>query len=138
MVFPVFAVLLVVYLLLCLALLWRLDWFPFRSSSSRGRAKSTPLQRHLQPRTPDDCPACRLDSTLSSGGGSVIAPVRPWSEVKSQRGAPKRIPTEGFACPNQQCLYFGITGADIHALVGDGKQRSGVSHNHKKEYMFYI
>ena len=46
---------------------------------------------------------------------------RPWSEVKSRRRAPKRVNTEGFACPNQQCLYFGITDADIHALVGDGK-----------------
>jgi IS1 family transposase len=42
-------------------------------------------------------------------------------EVKSRRGAPKRIPTDGFACPNQQCAYFGITDAHIHALVGDGK-----------------
>jgi transposase-like protein len=49
------------------------------------------------------------------------APVRPWCEVKSRRGAPKRIPTEGFACPDQQCPYFGITDAHIHALVGDGK-----------------
>jgi hypothetical protein len=47
--------------------------------------------------------------------------VRPWREVKSRRGAPKRIPTHGFACPNQQCAYFGITDALIHALVGDGK-----------------
>jgi len=29
--------------------------------------------------------------------------------VKSRRGAPKRIPTEGFACPNQRCTYYGIT-----------------------------
>ena len=41
--------------------------------------------------------------------------------MKSRRGAPKRLPTDGFACPNQQCLYFGITDAHIHALVGDGK-----------------
>jgi hypothetical protein len=41
--------------------------------------------------------------------------------VKSRRGAPKRIQTEGFACPNHQCLYCGITDAHIHALVGDGK-----------------
>jgi hypothetical protein len=41
--------------------------------------------------------------------------------VKSRRGAPKRIDTAGFACPNQQCAYFGITDAHIHALVGDGK-----------------
>ena len=46
---------------------------------------------------------------------------RPWSEVKSRRGAPKRVETEGFACPNQQCAYCGITDAHIHALVGDGK-----------------
>jgi transposase-like protein len=47
--------------------------------------------------------------------------VRPWCEVKSRRGAPKRVKTEGYACPNQQCPYCGITDAHIHALVGDGK-----------------
>jgi len=41
--------------------------------------------------------------------------------VKSRRGAPKRIDTDGFACPNALCPYFGITDAQIHALVGDGK-----------------
>jgi hypothetical protein len=41
--------------------------------------------------------------------------------VKSRRGTPKRIKTEGFACPNPQCAYYGITEAQIHALVGDGK-----------------
>jgi IS1 family transposase len=41
--------------------------------------------------------------------------------VKSRRGAPKRVNTEGFACPNQQCPYYEITDAQIHALVGDGK-----------------
>jgi len=42
------------------------------------------------------------------------ASVRPWREVKSRRGAPKRVNTEGFACPNQQCPYSGITDASIH------------------------
>ncbi len=46
--------------------------------------------------------------------------MRPWHEVKSRRGAPKRVNTQGFACPNQQCPYSGITDAHIHALVGDG------------------
>jgi transposase-like protein len=41
--------------------------------------------------------------------------------MKSRRGAPKRVNTEGFACPNHQCPYSGITDAHIHALVGDGK-----------------
>ena len=47
--------------------------------------------------------------------------MRPWCEVKSRRGAPKRVDTEGYACPNRKCLYYGITDAHIHALVGDGK-----------------
>jgi transposase-like protein len=41
--------------------------------------------------------------------------------VKSRRGAPKRVNTEGFACPNRECPYSGITDAHMHALVGDGK-----------------
>ncbi len=115
----VFVFLLVVFLLLSVALLWRLDWFPLRPPSSKGGAKRSTLPRLLKPRSPDDCPACRLGSTVSSGGGP--APVRPWSEMKSRRGAPKRIDTAGFACPNPQCPYAGITDAHIHALVGDGK-----------------
>ena len=115
----VFVFLLVICLLLLLALLWRLDWFPLQQSSSRGGAKRGTLHRLLKPRTPDDCPACRHASTAPSAAGP--APVRPWCEVKSRRGAPKRVNTEGFACPNRQCPYFGNTEARVHALVGDGK-----------------
>jgi IS1 family transposase/transposase-like protein len=121
MAIDVFVFLLVVCLLLSLALLWRLDWFALRPSSSRGGAKRSKLPRQLKPRCPDDCPACRLASPPSSGGGPGHAPVRPWSEVKSRRGAPKRVKTEGYSCPNQQCVYFGNTDASFHALVGDGK-----------------
>ena len=85
----VFVFLLVVCLLLCLALLWHHDWLHLRPSSSRGGAKRSTLHRLLKPRSPDDCPACRLASTLSSGGGPAPAPVRPWREVKSRRGAPR-------------------------------------------------
>ncbi len=116
----VFVFLLVVCLLLSLARLGHLDWFSLRPSSSQSAAKRSRLHRLLKPRSPDDCPACRLASTLSSGGGPASAPVRPWREVKSRRGASKRIDTEGFACPNPQCTYFGITEAHVHALVGDG------------------
>ena len=78
------------------------------------------MHRLLKPRTPLDCPACRLASTPASDVRPASAPARPWSEVKSRRGAPKRIDTEGFACPNQHCSYFGITDAHPDALVGDG------------------
>jgi IS1 family transposase len=46
--------------------------------------------------------------------------VRPWRELKSRRGAPKRISTAGFACPIRTCTYYRITDAQVHALVGDG------------------
>jgi hypothetical protein len=117
----VFVFLLVVCLLLSLSLLCRLDWFHLRPCSSRGEVKRTIMQRLLKPRSPDDCPACCLGSTPSLGGGPASLLVRPWSEVKSRRGAPKRIHADGYACPNRQCTYFGITDASIHALVGDGK-----------------
>ena len=117
----VFLFLLVVCLLLSLALLWRLDWLHLQRSHSRGRAIHSTAQRHLKPRSPHDCPACRLASTPSSGVGPAPLPVRPWREMKSRRGAPKRIPTAGFACPNHQCPYFGITDVRVHALVGDGR-----------------
>ena len=53
--------------------------------------------------------------------GQRLQMSRPWRELKSRRGAPKRIDTAGFPCPNRLCPYFGITEAHIHALVGDGK-----------------
>jgi len=120
MAFQIFSFLLVICLILCLALLWRLCWLHLQPSHSRGRAIHSTTQRLLRPRTPLDCPACRLSCIPSPGMKPAPAPVRPWSEVKSRRGAPKRIPTEGFACPNPRCPYFGITDASIHALVGDG------------------
>ena len=121
MVLHVFLFLLVVCLLLSLARLGHLDWFSLRPFSSGGGTKRSTLPRLLKPRTPLDCPACRLASPPMSGAGPAPAPVRPWREVKSRRGAPKRVNTDGYACPNPQCTYFGNTDAHVHALVGDGK-----------------
>jgi transposase-like protein len=115
----VFLLLLVCVLMFSLAWLCFLRW-PHHGSAQLAAAKRTPLHRLLKPRSPHDCPACRLSSTLSSGVEPAPQPVRPWREVKSRRGAPKRVNTEGFACPNQQCPYSGITDAHVHALVGDG------------------
>jgi hypothetical protein len=107
--------------MLALAQLYHLSWPHHCSPHSRAAAKMrTTVQRLLKPRSPHDCPACRLASTLSSVVKPAPPPVRPWSEVKSRRGAPKRVKTEGFACPNRTCLYSGITDAHVHALVGDG------------------
>ena len=118
MTFHLFLFLLVVCLFLTLALLWRLCWLPLQPSHSQTASRRTLVHRLLKPRTPLDCSLCRLSS---SSVRPAPVPVRPWSEVKSRRGAPKRVNTAGFACPNQQCPYYGITDDHIHALVGDGK-----------------
>jgi hypothetical protein len=108
----VFVFLLVFILILSLALLWRLDRLHLQSSPSQAGRRRTLVHRLLRPRTPLDCPICRLSS---SGVRPAPAPVRPWCEVKSRRGAPKRVNTEGFACPNPQCAYSGLTDAHVHA-----------------------
>ena len=104
--------LLVFLLLLSRALLCRLSWPHLQLSHSQAGSRRALVHRLLKPRTPLDCPLCRL---RSSGVGPASAPIRPWCEVKSRWGAPKRVNPEGFACPNHQCLYFGITDAHIHA-----------------------
>jgi hypothetical protein len=120
MAIQMFLFLLVFFLILGLARLWPLSWPLLQPSHSQGGALRTTVQRLLKPRTPRDCPACRLCCTPSSAVRPAPAPVRPWREGTSRRGAPKRGNTEGFACPNHQCLYSGITDAHVHALVGDG------------------
>jgi hypothetical protein len=115
MAFHIFLFLLVICLLLTLALLWCLGWLHLQPSHSAVASRRSPVHRLLKPRSPDDCPACRLASLASSGVEPASAPVRPWREVKSRRGAPKRVNSEGFACPNRTCPYSGITDADIHA-----------------------
>src|SRR5215470_8659020 len=108
-------------LLLSLAWLGRLSLHHHGLPCSKAGAVHPVIQSLLKPRSPDDCPACRLASTPSSDARPAPIPVRPWCEVKSRRGAPKRVNTEGYACPNRNCPYFGIADAHIHALVGDGK-----------------
>jgi transposase-like protein len=115
-----FLLLFLFFFMLSLAQLCSLCWPSHCPAHAAVASKRSPIHRLLKPRSPLDCPACRLASTLSSAVEPAPAPVRPWSEVKSRRGAPKRVDTQGFACSNQQCLYFGITDAHVHALVGDG------------------
>lgn len=117
--------LLVFLLIFSLALLCALCWPHHGPVQSRAAKVRMTLHRLLKPRCPDDCPACRLASAPSTGGGLASTPVRPWSEVKSRRGAPKRIDTQGFACPNQQCVYFGSTDARIHAAFWRWQAWSG-------------
>ena len=111
---------LIIALLLCL--LWGSGlWVRRRDASQPDRSAATASGgRLLQPRTPEDCPACRSPVAQSLAVPGPPPSVRPWHESKSRRGRPKRIATHGFACPNPACDYYRVTDAQIHALVGDG------------------
>ena len=100
----------------CLCSLYRSHHGP---AHSERRLRSL-VPRRLRPRSPLACPACCRSAARSSGQELSSRVVRPWREIKSRRGAPKRVTTEGFACPNSACEYSGITDAQVHALVGDG------------------
>src|SRR6516164_8456075 len=83
----VFLFLLLVCLFLSLARLGRLGWLHLQHPHSKAGAVPTTVRRLLKPRTPLDCPLYRLASAPLSVGGPAHAPLRPWHEGKSRRGA---------------------------------------------------
>jgi len=96
--------------------LWTWRWHGCRLLLALQRVRAP---RRLRPRTPADCPACRPHLGTPPPVQPAAPPVRPW-RVQPRRGAPKRIRTAGFACPNPTCPYVGITDEAVHALVGFG------------------
>ena len=108
--------------LFMLAVIWLCQWQRIHPGPAHGKGGGRSLlPRRLKPRPPLDCPTCCLAASRSSSGTREPDPVRPWREVKSRRGAPKRVKTEGFACSNHACEYDGISDADVHAIVSDGR-----------------
>jgi hypothetical protein len=76
-------------------------------------------RRPLKPKTGDDCALCKGQPT-SKNEDRVGSTPRPWCEVRSRRGPKKHADTEGCACDNVACAYYGITDATIHALIAYG------------------
>src|SRR5262245_25954016 len=112
----VFGAILLVALCLALGLVrWRRGLTHARRQSAR-----LSVRRAWRPCAPDDCAVCRAQHVGPAAAACPAAPVRPWAEVKSRRGAPKRRSTAGYACPSPACPYFGITDERVHALIGYG------------------
>jgi hypothetical protein len=75
MAIQVLVFLLVSFLILSLALLWWLDWLHLQPSHSQAGAVRTTVQRLLKPRTPLDCPICRLCSSGVRPAPAEVAPL---------------------------------------------------------------
>ena len=76
----------------------------------------------LRPRTADDCMDYRL--VQAEQGPRRAQGPRPWREVKSKRGRPKKHDSHGHACMNTACEYYKVTDATIHALRWDGQRNA--------------
>jgi len=89
-------------------------------SSQREDQPSRPVrQRH--PQSPRDCPLCRAahGTCEMHKMRSVVA----WSSLKSKRGRPKSVESEGHCCQNEACAYYGVRDSQLHALVSHGAHR---------------
>jgi IS1 family transposase/transposase-like protein len=106
-------------LLVLVVLTWRI-WLWWRQRNQNRPAIAGQTQRLLKPRTPNDCPSCCQQAAAALAIASPNLSAPPWRDRKSRRGAPKRIATQGFACPHPACPYYQVSVAQIHALVGDG------------------
>ncbi len=89
----------------------------------RDHRQQTKREWNLKPRTPEDCPTCRLEKRLTLRDN--VRTARPWSEVKSRRGRPKTHNTDGQACMEPSCEYYKDTDATHHALRWDGTRNKG-------------
>jgi transposase-like protein/IS1 family transposase len=104
---PIYVALLAFVVLQLLWLLWP------RSLA----AKITRIQRQWHPRSPADCPHC---SAWTPPQPADLVEVVPWKATRSPTGAKKLLCSEGVACPNPGCTYFGCTVESIHAMVACG------------------
>jgi IS1 family transposase/transposase-like protein len=106
-------------MLVALGLALGLVWWCRRVTGAQHLARLSG-QQAWRPRTPDDCAGCQARDAGTAVSAGAAMPVRPWAEVKSRRGAPKRRSTAGYACPSPACPYHGITDERVHALIGYG------------------
>jgi len=75
------------------------------------------VRRQWHPRTPHDCPHCLAWIPPQP---TDLVEIIPWKATRSPRGAKKRLSSEGIACPNPGCTYFGCAVESIHAMVSCG------------------
>ncbi len=75
--------------------------------------------RFWKPQSPRECAHCQVKVELHPLRSNLD--LVPYTQLKSRRGHKKTVPTQGFACPNASCCYFGVIEDALHALVGYGQ-----------------
>jgi hypothetical protein len=111
------AVLWLTIIVLLSILLWRRHGKQIKSLLEKKKAKRP---WSLKPKSPEDCPSCVGEATLRTVNPIPADLPPPWERVKGPGGPKKTVETEGHACDNARCLYYGIRDGSIHALAGNG------------------
>ena len=108
MAFQIDVFLLMFFLILTLAWLWRHGWPPLQPLHFKTETVRTTVHRLLSPRTPDDCPVCRLASTASSGGSPAPGLVRRLSRGEKSPRSPSLASTpKGMLVPTRSANTAG-------------------------------
>lgn len=92
-------------------------WYEIHQSHSEEKKKKG-KRRRLKPQSPEDCELCRLG--MHEPPKTRPRQVTPWWVIKHPAGRKKRVNSEGKACPRKCCVYYGITDANVHAIVSNG------------------
>ena len=106
--------LLVVFLTYVVALLLPYVWPQSIAANIRKIATN---RRLWHPKTPLDCPQCCCQSRAAPAD---LVEITPWRTLRSPRGRKKSICSEGVACSNASCVYFGCAVESVHAIVSHG------------------
>jgi transposase-like protein/IS1 family transposase len=110
-------ILLAILFIALLLSLWKNNQAQIKRLHKKGKITRP---RQLKPKTPKNCPGCREGVELMVG--KPRTDVVAYAQHKSSRGRTKRLATQGHACPNPNCPYFGVVDQQLHALVGNGKR----------------
>jgi len=98
-------------------LIWKRYKKPIKAFVEEQKAKRS---WSLNPKSPNDCPACVEEVTLRKVNVEPRELPPPWESCKGVGGPNKTVETEGHCCDNPDCRYFLIRDAHWHALVGNG------------------
>ena len=93
-----------------------------RLLEKKKKEKRTRKPAVLRLKTERDCQFCRENPGKRTAAQRETP--ESWQLRKGRGGRKKVVQTQGYFCPNQSCEYFGITEAEIHALVGYGTHGS--------------
>ncbi|MCG2783637.1 MAG: hypothetical protein L6461_00880 [Anaerolineae bacterium] len=98
---------------------WFIQWLS--SILPKPKTLESPKIRQMKPKSEKDCPLCQKERAIEIEPQTCPHSMIPWSAMKKGKGGrPKQSLTDGHACLDPDCYYFGITDQAIHALVANG------------------